>query len=155
MSTRKIIVWTVLLLFAAIQFIRPRRNIDGKIPGLSFVQLYAVPDSVNRILREACYDCHSNHTRYPWYSNIQPLGWIMARHIRRGKTELNFSEFANYSNRRKISKLKAITNQIEDDEMPLKSYKLLHKKARLSDQEKKLMVGWMRNKADSISNVGQ
>src|SRR6185503_2073761 len=108
MSKRKIIVWTVLLLFLAIQFIRPRLNNDGKVPGLPFVQLCAVPDSVNQILKEACYDCHSNLTRYPWYTNIQPLGWIMAGYVRRGKAELNFSEFNSYSKRRQVSKLKAI-----------------------------------------------
>ena len=155
MSKRKIIAWTVLVLFLSIQFIRPRRNNDGMVPGLSFVQLYRVPDSVNQILQKSCYDCHSNHTRYSWYTNIQPAGWMMARHIRLGKSELNFSEFSSYSKRRQISKLKAIAHQIEDNEMPLKSYKLLHKKARLSALEKKLIISWMRNKADSISNNSQ
>ena len=153
MNKRKVITWTVLLLLLAIQFIRPRRNNNGEVPGLSFVQQYGLPDNVNRVLREACYDCHSNHTRYPWYTNIQPLGWIMARHIRRGKAELNFSEFASYSSRRRISKLKAIANQVADNEMPLKSYKLVHKKARLSAEEKNLISRWMRSKADSISNI--
>ena len=153
MSKRKVIAWTVLLLFLAIQFIRPRRNNDGRVAGLSFVRQYAVPDSVNRILQEACYDCHSNHTRYPWYINIQPVGWIMARHVKRGKVELNFSEFASYSNRRQVSKLKAIASQIEDNEMPLSSFRLLHKKARLSASEKNLIIRWMKSKADSISTI--
>ncbi|HUR64855.1 MAG TPA: heme-binding domain-containing protein, partial [Chitinophagaceae bacterium] len=121
MTKRRMLIWTILLLFVAIQFIRPRRNSEGKIPDLSFARLYAVPDSVDRVLREACYDCHSNHTRYPWYTNVQPLDWIMAGHVRRGKAELNFSEFYNYSSRRQASKLKAIAGQIEDNKMPLRS----------------------------------
>ena len=152
---RKIIVWTVLVLLVVIQFIRPSRNNDGKTAGSAFVQMYGVPDSVNQILREACYDCHSNNTRYPWYTNIQPVGWILAGHIKRGKSKLNFSEFNSYSNRRKVSKLKEIANQIEDNEMPLSSYKLMHKKARLSTMEKNLIVSWMKNKTDSISNIGR
>ncbi len=152
---RKIIVWTVLVLLVAIQFIRPSRNNDGKTAGSGFVQLYGVPDSVNQILREACYDCHSYNTRYPWYTNFQPVGWILASHIKRGKSKLNFSEFDSYPIRRQISKLKAIVSEIEDDKMPLKSYKLLHKRARLSAEEKYLIVSWLRNKADSISNIGR
>lgn len=155
MRKSKIISWAVLLLFVAIQFIRPKRNNSEKVAGSAFVKLYAVPDSVNSILQSACYDCHSNHTRYPWYSDVQPFGWMLSRHIIRGKSKLNFSEFNNYSQRRQISKLKEITNQVEDNEMPLKSYKLLHKSARLSVAKKKLIISWMRNKADSISSIDQ
>ncbi len=151
MNKRKIIAWTVLSLFGAIQFIRPNRNNDGRVPGSAFVQLYGVPDSMNQVLRVACYDCHSNHTSYPWYTNIQPIGWILAGHIKKGKSNLNFSEFNVYSTRKQLNKLKAIANQIEENEMPLKTYKLLHKKAKLSVEEKNLIVTWMRNKADSIS----
>jgi hypothetical protein len=115
--------------------------------------LYGVPDCVNQILKRSCYDCHSDHTRYPWYAAIQPAGWILARHIRRGKAELNFSEFDRYSRRRQISKLKGIAKQIEDKEMPLKSYLLLNKEAKLSVEEKNLLINWMLSKADSISNV--
>jgi hypothetical protein len=155
MNKRKIVAWTALSVFLAIQFIRPRRNNDEKAPGLSFIQLYEVPDSVNVILEETCFDCHSNHTRYPWYTNIQPFGWIMAKHIRRGKAELNFNDFKMYPFRRQISKLKAIASQVEDNKMPLKSYKLLHKRARIPDIQKKMIVNWMRNKADSISTISQ
>ena len=155
MRKRKIIFWAVLLLFVGIQFIRPKRNNSEKVGGSAFVKLYAVPDSMNTILQLACYDCHSNHTRYPWYSNIQPFGWVLARHINRGKSKLNFSEFNNYSIRRQISKLKEIANQVEDNEMPLSSYKWLHKNARLSVEEKILIIKWMRSKADSISTLNQ
>ena len=147
MKKRKIVAWTVLLLFVVIQFIRPHRNNDGKVAGAGFVQLYGPPDSINRILREACYDCHSNTTRYPWYTNIQPIGWILAGHIKKAKSKLNFSEFNSYSDRRRTSKLKEIAIQVEDNEMPLSSYRLMHKKSRLSAGEKNLLVTWIRNKA--------
>jgi hypothetical protein len=153
MKLRKLFGWAVLVLLTGIQFIRPARNNSEQVAAAGFVRSFGVPDSVNRILQSSCYDCHSNHTRYPWYSSIQPFGWLLARHIKRGKSELNFSEFAGYSLRRQMSKFKAITNQVEDNEMPLKSYKVLHKKARLSSDEKRLIIGWMRNKADSISNL--
>ena len=155
MSKRKVIGWAVLGLLGGVQFIRPSRNNDGNLPGSAFVQFYGVPDSVNRILQLACYDCQCINTCFRGYTNIQPLGWILANHVRKGKSNLNFSEFDRYPLSRQISKLKAIAGEIEDNEMPLKSYKLLHKKARLSAEEKYLIVSWMRNKADSISNIGR
>jgi hypothetical protein len=155
MKLRKRIGWAVLALVTGIQFIRPARNNSEQVAAAGFVRSFGVPDSVNRILQSSCYDCHSNRTKYPWYSQIQPFGWVLSRHIRRGKSELNFSEFAGYSLRRQVSKFKAIASQVEDNEMPLKSYKLLHKQAKLSDGEKNLLVTWMRNKADSVSRVDQ
>ena len=75
----------------------------------------------------------------------------MARHIKNGKEELNFSEFGSYTSRRQISKLKGIANQIKDNEMPIWSYKMMHKKANLTKEEKVLIIDWMNNKADSLS----
>src|SRR5690349_21321409 len=146
MRKRKIICWAVLLLVVVIQFIRPARNNSEEVAGTAFVKAYGVPDSLNRILTASCFDCHSYHTRYPWYSNVQPFGWMLARHIKRGQAELNFSEFSSYSSRRQVSKLKAIASQVEDDEMPLPSYKWLHKDARLSGSEKAMLINWMRKK---------
>lgn len=151
MSRTKKILLALLLLFIAIQFIRPAHNKSEQVQPTDFAKIYTVPDSIQIILRTACYDCHSENTHYPWYSNIQPLAWIMANHIKNGKDKLNFSEFGNYTVRRQISKLKGIAGQIKDDEMPLSSYKMLHKNARLSQVEKILLIDWMQKKADSIS----
>lgn len=153
MGKRKIIGRAVLLLVVAIQFIRPESNDSEQVAGAAFVQQYAVPDSLHSILQSACYDCHSNHSRYPWYSNIQPLAWVLAGHIKRGKSELNFSEFAGYSMRKQVSKLKGVADQVEDNEMPLPSYRWMHKPARLSTHEKQTIINWMRSKADSILNL--
>jgi hypothetical protein len=152
MSKRKVITWAVILLFVAIQFIRPKRNDDGKVAGAAFIQLYVPPDSINRILRDACYDCHSNNTRYPWYTNIQPIGWILAGHIKRGKSKLNFSEFNNYSNRRQASKLKGIEGSIKDGTMPLWTYTLIHKNAKLSKEERTLVIDWLIKTRDSLTS---
>lgn len=134
----------------AIQFIQPARNKSVQVLPAEFGNLYTVPDSVKPILQNACYDCHSNNTNYPWYTSIQPVGWIMAKHIKKGKEYLNFSEFGNYTNRRQISKLKSIINQIKDDEMPLSSYRIMHLNARLSTEEKKLITDWISKKVDSL-----
>ena len=111
---------------------------------------YAVPANVQSILNTACYDCHSNNTRYPWYTNVQPAGWFLAWHIRNGKRHLNFSEFEAYSKRQQRSKFKEMAVSIKDGSMPLSSYKWLHKEANLSEEQRKTLLDWTVKMKDSL-----
>ena len=138
------------MLFIAIQFIRPVHNKSGKPSTGEISKVIPIPDTVGILLKNACYDCHSNNTSYPWYSNIQPVGWLMAYHIKQAKNELNFSDFGSYSQRRQLSKLDGIANSIKDDIMPLSSYKLMHKNAKLSTYEKELVINWVQQAEDSL-----
>ena len=151
MSRIKKIALASGIIFIAIQFIQPAHNKSGQVLPTDFAKLYTVPVNVQFILQNACYDCHSNNTNYPWYSNIQPMAWIMARHISNGKEKLNFSHFGSNTTRKQISKLKEISNQIKDGEMPITSYKLMHKSARLSQDEKALLMNWLQASTDSLS----
>lgn len=150
MSRIKKILLLLLLIFVVIQFIQPGRNTADGLTDSAFTKVFVVPDNVQNIMRVACYDCHSNNTRYPWYSKIQPGAWFMASHITNGKKQLNFSEFGKLSVRKQTSKLKQIANQVKDGEMPLSSYKWIHKDARLSEQDKKTVIDWMNKTADSL-----
>ena len=135
--------WLAVLVVAivlVIQVIPVERNVSTVPPGQSFEKTEKVPANVAAILKVSCYDCHSNNSRYPWYSELQPGAWFMARHIKKGKEELNFDEFNNYSKRRKKAKIKSIISQIEKDEMPLKSYRMMYGNARLSADEKKELL---------------
>ena len=133
----------LLLIFGLLQFIpRPEKNISLSVKN-GIEHLYPMPDSILLILKTACYDCHSNNTDYPWYSKIQPVAWFQNRHIVAGKAELNFDEFGSYSKRRQQSKLKAIASQVNDGDMPLTSYKLMHSGARLSDKEYNMLHNWL------------
>jgi hypothetical protein len=109
-----------------------------------------VPGSVEGILKTSCYDCHSNKTCYPWYANIQPMGWVLANHIKDGKDDLNFNEFGTYTKRRQLSKLKAIGSSVKEGTMPLPSYTLLHQDAILSKEEKTLVTDWATKTRDSL-----
>jgi hypothetical protein len=142
----------IAVVFIAAQFIQPTRNKSGQVSPTAFEKVYSVPANVHSILQGACYDCHSNNTFYPWYANIQPVAAILAKHIKDGKEELNFSEFGNYTNRRRISKLKGISRQIRSGEMPLSSYTLIHKNARLSAAEKRVLIDWMQKTVDSLAS---
>jgi len=146
----KRILLALLMVLGVIQFIQPARNQGSGILATDISKKVIVPENVQQILRTACYDCHSNNTNYPWYSKIQPIGWLLASHIRKGKAELNFSDFGSYSLRRQKSKLNGIANSVRDDKMPLSSYTLMHKEARLSEEDKKLIIDWATRTKDSI-----
>lgn len=146
----KIAAAVILLLLVVIQFIRPERNSNSTEQPANMVSVMPVPEKVQALLTTACYDCHSNNTHYPWYMNIQPVAWLMANHIKDGKAELNFDEFATYSRRRQTSKLQSIANSLKDGSMPLSSYTWMHKEARLSDQDKQIIINWALQQKDSL-----
>ncbi|HEY8897031.1 MAG TPA: heme-binding domain-containing protein [Niastella sp.] len=147
--------WLLFLItaFILIQFIQPARNKNGQVLQSDITAKFTVPANVRSVLEVACYDCHSNNTRYPWYANIQPGGWWLAKHIKDGKEELNFSDFGSYSRRRQINKLRSIANSISDGSMPLSSYTLLHKNARLTKDQKTLIIEWAGKLKDSLTGT--
>ena len=89
MSLAKKILLAIGILFIAIQFFRPALNKSNQVFVTDISKIVTTSDSIKAILKNACYDCHSNNTNYPWYSNIQPVGWLMVKHTRKGKDELN------------------------------------------------------------------
>ena len=151
MNGLKKIVLLLLVVFIAIQFIQPVRNTNGQVLPTDISKVYSIPNQVQSVLKHACYDCHSNNTIYPWYSYIQPGGWWLASHIKSGKAELNFSEFGDYSNRRQRSKLNSIAKTVEDGTMPFSSYTFMHSEARLTKEEKALIIHWANTTKDSLS----
>ena len=151
MTLKRKILSALLFVFIAIQFIRPAKNRSSDVQTADLITNFHVPAGVAGILTTACYDCHSNNTRYPWYAHIQPAGWLLAKHIKDGKRELNFNEFAGYTKRRQLSKLKAIGNSIKDGSMPLSSYTWLHADAKLSEESKTLILNWTSKVIDSLS----
>jgi hypothetical protein len=145
MNWRKKLLLFLLIAFTLLQFVRPARNQGGQDRELDISKIYSMPDTVHAIFMNACFDCHSNSTNYPWYANIQPMGWLIARDIKDGKAKLNFSELGSLSRRRQISKLQEAQNRIKDGTMPLPAYQLMHKNARLTKEEKELIIGWIEN----------
>ena len=151
MSLKIKILLAIGIVFIAIQFIQPAHNKNDQVLATDISKLVSIPESVQAILKNACYDCHSNNTNYPWYSNIQPVGWLLTNHIKQGKEELNFSEYGNYSSRRQLSKMNGIANSVKDNIMPLSSYKLMHKNAQLSTNQKALLFDWVQQSKDILS----
>ena len=148
---KKRVVLIIIILLVAIQFIRPSRNLSSALSANDISRHYTVPDTVAHILDRACNDCHSNNTRYPWYTNIQPVGWWMQHHVNEGKEELNFSEFASYTAKRQAHKLEEVAKQVKDDEMPLNSFLWIHTDAKLTDADKQALMNWANNLRQEIA----
>ena len=132
----------LLVIFAVLQFIRPAKNLSAAPSPNDLIALHTPPADVKRILENACYDCHSNNTRYPWYAEIQPFGWFLAQHVRDGKQHLNFSEFGRLTPKRAKTRLEDSIDEIAERHMPLDSYTLIHRDARLSDAQIAAFTTW-------------
>lgn len=141
----------LLVVMVGLQFIPTRSNQNMEVSQASdFIKSNRVPAYLGHMLRTSCYDCHSNNTNYPWYSRVQPVGWLLENHINTGKAELNLSEFGSWSVRKQKSKLKSMASQVEKDEMPLSSYAFIHHEARLSKESKKALVDYLNALQDSL-----
>ena len=137
----KIVLAVLAIVLVGIQLVRPKKN-QGNNQEQHIAKKYAVPAHVEQILKEACNDCHSNYTIYPWYNNIQPVGFWLAHHVDEGKAELNLSEFLSYRPYKQYHKLEETVEMVNEGEMPLNSYTWTHAGARLTQQQKTALVGW-------------
>ena len=137
----KIIIIVVIIL-GGMQFFRPSKNFTEEEPMNDIANKYDVPMNTLMILYDGCYNCHSNYSKYPWYYNIQPVGWWMAGHIKKAKRHVNFSEFASYTPKESAKKFHEIYKVMDEKTMPLKSYRLQHKESRLTDKQYKNVADW-------------
>lgn len=149
MKIFKRILIVLLVIFLIIQFFRPVKNISGDTTH-DISKNYAVPADVHAILVKACNDCHSNKTRYPWYSEVQPVAWWVDDDIKEAKRKINFNEFTSYRIARQFKKLEDCMDEVKDGGMPLSSYTIIHKDAMLTDAEKSIFTNWCNTVRDSI-----
>lgn len=147
----KILAIIFVLAFVVIQFFRPDFTNPPVNQAETLQAATVVPENVQSILARSCMDCHSNETRYPWYSKVQPSAWFLADHIAEGRRELNLSVWKTYEPRRQRRKLSEICEQIQAKEMPLPSYLWIHRDARLSDEEIKTLCDWTESESAKIA----
>lgn len=149
---RKVLI-VLFIILIVIQFIKPGKN-QSKNFQKDITTVYAVPQEVQTILKESCYDCHSNYTTYPWYSKIQPVAWWLQNHINKGKKHLNFSDFASYTPKKQAKKLNETAKLVEKGEMPLNSYTWIHTDSKLSKEQATLLVNWAKDLQTQIEQKG-
>ena len=151
MKTR--ILLGLAVVFLVLQVFRPARNASTTAPFTGkddITVLFPPPPAVKQILATSCYDCHSNQTHYPWYAEVQPVGWWLASHIRSARQELNFAEFGAYTRKRQVKKLEALCDEVRDRTMPLPSYALIHRDAKLTDAQIAALCAWAEGVQDKI-----
>ena len=139
----------LLILFVGIQFFQPDKNISAPTQDDIFKQL-DVPEEIQSQLIISCFDCHSNNTKYPWYSQVAPVSWLMNKHVVEGKKALNFSEWGTLNKRKQISALSGVAEETEEGSMPLNSYLKMHKNAVLTDKTTKQIISWTDEAIEQI-----
>jgi hypothetical protein len=146
----KIIGWIFLIALVILQFFRPKKNVQAGVSAYHMSTRYPIPQDVNSIMEKACYDCHSNNSRYPWYFNIQPVGLWMDNHIQEGKSGLNFSEYTNKRLRYQYHKMEEVVEVLNENAMPIDSYTWTHKDAILTADEKSKLINWAQSIMDTL-----
>lgn len=144
----------MLLLLVLIQFIHPPRNESGERTN-DISNKYVIPENVKIHLQNACKDCHSNKTEYPWYSYIQPVDWWLDRHVTEGKGHLNFNNFTHRNIAYQNHKFEEIVEVLREKEMPLPSYTYLglHPSANLTDEERTAIAAWASAQMDTLKKI--
>ncbi len=136
-SLKKTLIAFFLLLLLA-QLIRP----DKANPPVNSEESFSEDSELTAVFKRACYDCHSSETRYPWYSNIAPVSWMLSHHVQEGREHLNFSIWNKLPEKKKEKLREEIWEEIEEGEMPMKGYVLLHKEAKLTSQDLEKIKSW-------------
>ncbi|EQA37057.1 heme-binding domain protein [Leptospira inadai serovar Lyme str. 10] len=126
------------VLFLGLQFI------PVEFPSGKNAKEIQTEESVKKIFRRSCYDCHSDLVKWPWYSRIFPVSLYLIHHVEEGKDELNFSDWENLKSSEKADLAEKILEEIEDGEMPLWDYKILHPESKLDQEDLETVRDWLQ-----------
>jgi Haem-binding domain len=140
---RKILI-VVISALVVMQFFRIDMSQPTSDPKADFLAVTNVPDHIGTLIKTSCYNCHSNHTVYPWYSNVAPVSWWIKHHVNEAREHLNFSTWTSYKAKKAKHKLEEISEEAGEGEMPLYSYTLTHKDAILSVEDREELSMWFK-----------
>lgn len=142
MNWKSIVFIVLALIIVVAQFLVDKSNVSSYESVEKFEQFTNVDTNLKKVLQNNCYDCHSNHTNYPWYSSIGVVNLFLSHHIEEGKEHLNFSDWENYASKKQLHKIEEIFEEVEENEMPIKLYKLTH--GALTPEAKQAIVNWSK-----------
>lgn len=151
---RRLLKYLLILLVAVlivIQFINRPEKIYQEVNEQDMLVALDARIDIKNLFETACYDCHSFQPRYPWYASIAPVSWWIDGHMRHGRGELNFSEWATFSKRKRDHKLEEIIEEVEGGHMPLPSYTWVHTDARLTDEQIASLKAWVEAERTKIA----
>ena len=142
---KKILKWVlavVVVVFVLLQFTNPARTNPPFTPAHDLMASNPPPPEVAAILREACYDCHSDQTRWPWYSHVAPMSWLVANDVNGARRRLNFSDWPYDQPDRASRKLGTMGDNVQSGDMPPSDYTWMHPAARLTAAQRDAFVKW-------------
>ena len=150
----KIIVIVLIIGFIVIQFInRPDKSTTTEVTPGHITKVMNVPANVESILKRSCYDCHSDHTVWPWYSSIAPASWLVGDDVVKGRKKMNFSQWSKIPVAKQEARLNEICEEIKSDEMPLPPYLILHGDAKLSQADKDVLCQWVETELKKLEDA--
>ena len=133
----------VFIVLAGMQLVPVDRGDPPIDPSRSIFHSESLPPKVENVLRRSCQDCHSNQTRWPWYSYVAPVSWMVAQDVHQARRQMNFSEWAGYSEKKREERLNGICEQVVNGDMPEGKYAFIHRSARVSEDERRAVCQWV------------
>ena len=139
-----------MIVFVLIQFIGIDKSAPKVEPYLDFISMELPPKEIETLIKTTCYDCHSYETKYPSYSAVAPISWSIGSHVSNGRDHLNFSIWGNYEKEVQKDLLYKCYKQIGARQMPLASYLLFHKEAKIEHSKLEEFYNWFKSKSEKI-----
>lgn len=150
--TRTILL-ALLAVLVVLQFFQIDKKNPPSDPAKDFITLENPPAEVATLLKNACYDCHSHETKFPWYTNIQPVAWWIRGHIRGARQHLNYATWGDYEADKKAHKFEEMAEETKAGHMPMKSYTWMHPEAKLTEAQRQTLVAWFEAKASRKTEI--
>jgi hypothetical protein len=150
---KKVVKWMVgggLVTAVVLQFFNPALTNPPVEPGRDLMAGHAPPAEIAALLHNACYDCHSYATKWPWYSHLSPVSWFLTSHVNDAREAMNFSEWPHEDAYKAGKRWKKISRRVDDGSMPLTSYTWLHPASRLTGEQRKQLSDWAAKEAESL-----
>jgi uncharacterized membrane protein len=149
--TFRAILWFATIALLVAQLVRPDRSNPAVNGDLS------APPAVKDAIQRSCYDCHSNQTRWPWYTAVAPCSWWIHHEVAEGRRRMNFSSWTDYTADpgTEDQKLDEIARLIASDAMPPWYYRAMHPGARLTSGERDAITRWIAGEKSSRAGSSQ
>jgi hypothetical protein len=148
-----VLLLVIVVMFGLLQLVRPERTNPPVDPAMRLDAHLTVPADVAAILDRSCRDCHTNETRWPWYSHVAPPSLLLSRDVRTGRDELNLSEWGNYDEEIASEQLEEICTQVKEGVMPLRPYTWLHPDSRLSSADVTRLCRWTEEALAEVAGL--
>ncbi|MGB0885793.1 MAG: heme-binding domain-containing protein [Chitinophagales bacterium] len=142
---KKKILIALAIFLVLIQFVRIDKTNPELVIANDFIEINKPSTEIAGMLKSACYDCHSSESKYPWYSNVAPVSWLMKSHINGARDHFNFSEWNTYDAKEQAHILEECAEEIEKGKMPMKSYVFAHSEAKLSPEQKEALISYFES----------